>query len=475
MKRKRLIKFIAVLAVLCMALNVGMPSEFVSASPKSSLEEQRDELQRKLIATEQKLAELGEQSRETEEYIDVLSEKIDYLTKQLELSKQEVSDIERKVNALENNIATNENEIASIGEEVTVLEKEIKTLNREFSGVYRDYCNRIRAIYISGQQGSAITFLLMSDGISELLTRYEMISAVSKRDGELLHEVQTQTAEIMEVKDKLDGKKEALTASQTKLRASKKQLKSERISLLKSQEEMQAKQAVIEAEQQAQNDILQKLHNQTKDYGEFRDLTQAELDEIDADIAAADKKYRDTTTTKKPTTTTTTTTTTKKPTTQDGDTETTTKKPTTTTTTKTTTSSSYINLTYPCPRYTTITCGFGAYQGHTGCDFSTHGNENQKIVASESGTVILVKLLERSYGHYIVIRHDKTTSSGKSVYTLYAHNNDIIVSEGDYVKRGQQIAYSGSTGNSTGPHCHFEVRVGGSSQSYAQNPANYLP
>jgi murein DD-endopeptidase MepM/ murein hydrolase activator NlpD len=132
-------------------------------------------------------------------------------------------------------------------------------------------------------------------------------------------------------------------------------------------------------------------------------------------------------------------------------------------------------LTYPCPKYTTITCGFGAYSGHTGCDFSTQGNENQKIVAAEDGTVILVKLLERSYGHYIVIRHDKTTSSGKTVYTLYAHNNDILVSEGDHVTKGQQIAKSGSTGNSTGPHCHFEVRVGGSSQSYAVNPKNYLP
>ena len=97
------------------------------------------------------------------------------------------------------------------------------------------------------------------------------------------------------------------------------------------------------------------------------------------------------------------------------------------------------------------------------------------FTAAESGTVILVKLLERSYGHYIVIRHDKTTKDGKIAYTLYAHNNDIIVSEGQHVSKGQQIAYSGTTGNSTGPHCHFELRIGGSSQSHAVNPARYLP
>ena len=71
--------------------------------------------------------------------------------------------------------------------------------------------------------------------------------------------------------------------------------------------------------------------------------------------------------------------------------------------------------------------------------------------------------------------HDKTTSNGKVVYTLYAHNNSRLVSAGEYVRKGQQIAKSGSTGNSSGPHCHFEVRVGGPSQSYAVDPEIYLP
>jgi murein DD-endopeptidase MepM/ murein hydrolase activator NlpD len=479
MKKTALIKLMSLAMVFCLLLSFSTPISYVSAADTTSLTAQKAELEKKLKETEAKLSQLGKQSKETEEYIKVLDEKISYLSKQYKLAKQEAEDIENRVNALESNIKTNEVEIASIKDEVKALEKNIKTLNSEFSSTYDEYCKRIRAIYISGQSGSQLSFLLLSNGLTNLLTRYQMISAVSKQDGELLESVKSQTDNIMAVKTKLDEKNTKLNETQKELKANSESLKTERESLLKKQEDMLSQQKEIEEQQLEANKLLQRLHDKTKEYGEYRDTTQEELDAIDADIEAALNKYVPPTTTTKKTTTTTTTTTTKKPTTtKKGESTTKSTTTTTTTTTKTTTttaSSNYIKLTYPCPSYTTITCGFGAYDGHTGCDFSTKGNENQKIVAAESGTVILVKNLNYSYGHYIVIAHDKTTSSGSAVYTLYAHNNDIIVSAGQYVKKGQQIAYSGSTGNSTGPHLHFEVRVGGATQSCAVNPAIYLP
>ncbi|MBR1762632.1 MAG: peptidoglycan DD-metalloendopeptidase family protein [Eubacterium sp.] len=464
MTKKRIISLIAVMMSFCLMISYPAPAGVISAADTTSLTRQKAELEKKLKATEEKLAQLGRESKETEEYISVLDEKISYLSKQYKLAKQEAEDIENRVASLESNIKSNEDEIASIKDEIGALEGNIKTLNNEFSSTYEEYCKRIRAIYISGQSGSKLTFLLLSNGLSNLLTRYQMISAVSKQDGELLDSVKTQTENIISVKNKLDEKNKRLVSTQKEMKANTENLKNERISLLKKQEDMLSQQSEIEKQQLDANRLLKELHNKTKEYGEFRDITQEELDAIDEDIAAAAKKYAP----PKTTTTTTTTTTTKK---KDEPTE----KPKSTTTTTTTASSQYIKLTYPCPSYTTITCGFGAYSGHSGCDFSTRGNENQKIVAAESGTVILVKLLEYSYGHYVVIYHDKTTSSGADVYTLYAHNNDILVSEGKHVKKGQQIAYSGTTGNSTGPHCHFEVRVGGPNQSCAVNPEIYLP
>lgn len=426
-----------------------------------SLDSQKEELERNLAAANKKLAELGKKSKDTKEYLNALDDKIDYLNRQYYLAKDEVSTIESKVESLESNVEKNESSIAQIQVDIDSLQGEYDKLNANFQEVYQIYCNRIRAIYISGDQCSMLSFLLSSNSLSSLLTRYQMVSAISKSDGELLRSVKEQTDSILATKEQLSQKNIELTQTTREMTTNKASLENRRIELLQKQDDMQSKQADIEIQQTEANKLLKDLNDKSKEYGEYRDITQEELDAIDAAIEEAARKYRAKTTTTKKTTTTTAP--------ADENQE------STTTETTQEANSNYIRLTYPCPSYTRITCGFGAYSGHTGCDFSTGGNQNQSIVAAEDGVVILVRLLETSYGHYVVILHDKTTSSGSAVYTLYAHNNDIVVSEGQQVSKGQLIAYSGSTGNSTGPHCHFEVRVGGASQGYAVNPAIYLP
>ena len=457
MKHKLLIKLISVIAAMCLLFTTGT----AVAADTSSLEKQRRELQLKLAETDKKLAELSEQSRDTEEYIDTLGDKISYLKKQYDYAVQEEQSIESKVAMLENSISDNEQKLYGMSKEATEFEQTVANLDAEFQDVYEQYCSRMRAIYISGQQGSIISFLLTSDSVSNFITRMQMVYSVSKQDAELLKKVQTQSDCIIKSKEELKTKAQEIENSQTALKNSKAELKTQRSAQLENQEKLAEQQAIIESQQKEQNIILQKLHNKTRKYGEFRDTTKEELEAIDADIAAADRKFSEPETTTKPTTEESTT---------GARAQQTTSKPAATQPKNDT-----ISLTYPCPQYTSITCGFGDYEGHTGCDFSTEENENCRIVAAESGTVILVKFLEESYGHYIVIRHDKLSADGDPVYTLYAHNNDIVVSPGQYVRKGQQIAYSGTTGNSTGPHCHFEVRVGGPDQHCAQNPAEYLP
>ena len=101
-----------------------------------------------------------------------------------------------------------------------------------------------------------------------------------------------------------------------------------------------------------------------------------------------------------------------------------------------------------------ITRGFGESSGkmHNGVDFAAE--EGTPIVASSGGTVIKAESVD-AYGNCVEIDH------GDGVVTRYAHCSKLLVSEGDSVSQGQNIAEVGSTGLSTGPHCHFEIIVNG--------------
>ena len=99
---------------------------------------------------------------------------------------------------------------------------------------------------------------------------------------------------------------------------------------------------------------------------------------------------------------------------------------------------------------------------HKGIDIANR--RGTPVYAADGGTVIYAGWM-RGYGYLVQISH------GNGVVTYYGHNSSLTVSVGQHVYKGQQIARMGSTGNSTGNHCHFEIRVNG----VAKNPLNYLP
>ncbi len=110
------------------------------------------------------------------------------------------------------------------------------------------------------------------------------------------------------------------------------------------------------------------------------------------------------------------------------------------------------NLMWPVPSLHTITTYFTWRWGsfHTGIDISGSSAYGKTIVAADGG-VVAAAGWDGGYGNRVVIRHNGTIS------TLYGHCSKILVTVGQKVSKGQAIAKVGSTGNSTGPHCHFEV------------------
>lgn len=133
--------------------------------------------------------------------------------------------------------------------------------------------------------------------------------------------------------------------------------------------------------------------------------------------------------------------------------------------------STYIGgeLAWPVPGYTRITSKYemrvhpitGQYKLHTGVDIGAPQGAN--FIAANDGIVVKAEK-NAAYGNMVIIDH------GGGISTLYAHGSEILVSVGQTVKRGETILKVGSTGYSTGPHAHFEVRING----LTTNPLPYI-
>lgn len=103
-------------------------------------------------------------------------------------------------------------------------------------------------------------------------------------------------------------------------------------------------------------------------------------------------------------------------------------------------------------------------QFHRGLDIGA--SRGTPIRAATAGEVILSRW-QNGYGYTVIVKHGND-------YTLYAHASSLSVSKGQWVTQGQEIAKVGATGNATGPHLHFEVRVQGNDSARTVNPINYL-
>ena len=473
-------KPISVLLAFCFLIALGGFSSIITKAQDGGLspEEEKAVIEQRIKEANNKLAELEEESAGTMEYMDTLNEKITYLEQEEKLISDEVDEYQSKVDALQLECEENEKAIKSTEAEIAELNTELDESNAAYEENYAAYCQRLRAIYISGE-ADVYTFLLTSKDISQFLTRYEMLRRGAKRDSDLLAAIKTELKNIENAVAELAVKDEMLTSQRTELLKAKEELEKNLIELNAKQSELEKKKTNLSAERAGANIILKKLSDEVGYYTEYLEDNRETLDELDRLIEEAARKYAESLTT-----TTTTTVTTERTTADNGSSDGTTGEDTPHSSTSQAgqtqdNSSRYIQLTYPVPSQTRITCGINGYAGHSGADFACP--MNSKVVAAESGIVIISADLTyedgsyRSYGRYIVIMHDKTLPNGDPVFTLYAHNSSRLVSEGQHVEKGQQIAYSGSTGNSSGPHCHFEVRTPTAAYADHKNPEDYLP
>lgn len=473
--RKKFIKTLSIILSVCV---VATSSAFVYADePQSttkpnddtkvedsiSIEDaekelvaQREDLEKRLEENQKLLAETEESAKETEEYINALDEKIGYLNEELNLLDSEIANAQAKVNKLNKKIKSLQKDVNELQGKFDAANAELERLDNQFNDTYDAYCLRLRAMYISGSD-SLLAALLTSKDLSQFFARYQMIRAIARSDTKLLNEVKESIKKINDIKKDLDLEKDELDQKGAQLDEKMIERKAEQSKIESKQKEVVSKKIEI-SENRAESDaLLASYAKKTQMYGEYRnedaELLESVNKEID-DLLSGLKAPEEVTTAVATT----------------GDGTQTDTEVGSTTGSLFARSNAVLSMCYPVPSHHGVSASFGYYSNgrpHTGTDFPCP--IGSKVVAAQKGIVITVKRLDYSYGYYVMIYHG-TDKKGRKIVTLYAHNSSILVSEGQTVTKGQQIAKSGSTGNSTGPHSHFEVIIDGAKV----NSKNYL-
>ncbi len=329
------------------------------------------------------------------------------LNYQIQLNLQKVGVMEQELNLLAEELEQKEQELDEKNAELDQKEQEI-------DATYEQYKQRMRAMYMAGET-SALEMLFEADSFAEFLTNIEMMKAITAHDTELLDTLDTQKKSITNQKTQVERVKAEISEQQEQVSASKAELQQTNKDLQAAYEESKTAMQDIELEKEQFEANLEAKKAEAAQ-------VQNEIDAIYAELAAnasnsSNSSMKD---------------------------------------------SGFI---WPLPGYTTITSGYGARWGstHTGIDISGGGCYGSGIVAAASGTVIKAAS-HWSYGNYVIVDH------GGGYTTLYAHCSQLLVSVGQNVAQGQKIALVGSTGQSTGPHLHFEVRINGKTQ----NPRNFV-
>lgn len=388
-------------------------SSAFTAQAKTSSQSKLDKINQNIKEAQKELDSLDDQVADKKAYSNALMKKIDLLQDKLDALESNRDDLQSEIDAVQKRIDETQAEINK-------AEKEIEKKEQEFDGVYEEYCQRLRAMYISGNV-SMLEVLLESGDISSILTRAEMVKSVSEQDSATLDDLMTKMEEINKEREELANNKIQLGKDKDSLNSRKQELQ-------KSIDEYNSSKAELNAEVEECNAALASLDDKRSEVKETIDTNQEQKRQIEAEINNALSGSGS-------------------------------NKP----------GSGNYNpgtgqLAYPTS-YRQISAGYPNYSNgsyHGGVDWPCP--TGTAVHAADSGVVVIAKKLTYSYGQYILIDH------GNGLSTLYAHNSSLVVGVGDKVSKGQIIAYSGESGNATGPHVHFEVRLNGT----RVNPMSYL-
>lgn len=328
-----------------------------------------------------------------------------------------------QVNTVQSQIDVYRQQISALDADISKKQAEIADKQNDINKNYEQLKQRLHAMYLTGE-ASNLEIILNAENIVDLADKTEAIKAITKHDTKLINRLRADMESIKKQKAEIENNRKGVATAKISLDQKQSELNSlvsetqSVINEISSDESLAKKEDAKLAQQRKKADAA--VDQWFKDYYN----SQAAKGGTGSNGGGGSGGYV-----------------------------------------------SKGNFTWPLPGVTNISSGFGSRWGsfHKGIDISSAGVYGKPIVAADSGRVIMAGWGNYGsgyggYGNVVAIDH------GGGYSTLYGHCSSVAVSSGTQVQKGQVIAYVGSTGQSTGPHLHFEIRVRGS----AQNPLNYF-
>lgn len=366
--------------------------------------------------------DLQNQQSDIDKQIQDAKENLDEVQSNKTEALKAISELTEQISSYEDEIDNLQNDIDSINIAIDESQKKLDEATQKYNEEEAKLQERLVAIYEAGET-TYLDVLLSSSDLTDFISNYFLVSELAKYDTELLEKIEQQKQEIENAKKELEENK-----SKVEIAKKNKQTKSNELKSAKTTKDEQVSK-LSQEEKEIQNDIDQFEKDKKAIKNELAEIARKEAE-------AAAKSGKDITTVP--------------------------SKPS---------SSGYIFPVAGLSKANINNKNYPSYSGHTGVDVNI-GVTGKTVVAVKAGTVekslaYISNGKYYSYGECIVVNHHDGTM------TLYAHGlaGSRKVSKGDTVSQGQPLMTVGSTGNSSGTHLHFEVRVNGS----PVNPLPYLP
>ena len=478
-------------AVLCMGLFSYTSQNSENNITVSAESEEKKQNEENISNTQKTLDELLKKQKDLDGQINATQGDISKEEENQKAIQAQIETVQKTILALEASIKELNDQISSLQTDINASELKILEKRKEIDQGTEDFKKRLRALYIVGDS-SYSSMIAGATDFYDMLMKVELVKRVANHDNKMIDNLISLKAQYEEDKKILEQKKTDLEGKKSKLVSQQKDLtaqvdklqdlmnKSKALveELEKRKAAYEANKKTIDAEQDKFEAEMQKLLTERKEIAAKEEAERIRKEQEEAarraaEAAAAAERARQAAIAAQQQ---------QQQQQQQGGSS-----------SGGSTTPSYTEPTYrpggsgklawPVPGYYAISYGYGYRNAgsitgfHKGIDISSWGIMGQNITAAAAGTVIRVENdckhnyakngscgCGGGYGRYCIIDH------GNGIWTLYGHATNISVLPNQHVEAGQVLGQVGTTGWSTGPHLHFEVRINGT----AVNPIGYL-